>query len=99
MFFIVLNSQYYDDSSEVPDLAEEHKKWLEEQLQSIKFSCPKHVVIFQHIPWFIKNSDESNFYYDEANNLKFNIDEKIRKEMLQILREAGNYLFFAFSKT
>ncbi|CAG0880995.1 unnamed protein product [Darwinula stevensoni] len=89
VFFIVLNSQYYDDSSEVPDLAEEHKKWLEEQLQSIKFFCPEHVVIFQHIPWFLKDPDEPNVYYDEANNYKFNIDGKIRKEMLQILREAG----------
>ena len=38
--FIVLNSQFYEDSSNVPDLYKEHEEWLEKQLrQDIKISC------------------------------------------------------------
>ncbi|KAG8177730.1 hypothetical protein JTE90_026572 [Oedothorax gibbosus] len=81
VMFIVLNSQFYKDSSCVTDLAEEHEKWLEEQLTEAKTGQYKHVVIFQHIPWFIKEWDEGDIY--------FNIDMTLREKMLRKFHDAN----------
>ena len=34
--FLVLNSQFYEDSSLVPELAKEHDKWLDSELEKSK---------------------------------------------------------------
>ncbi|GFS48746.1 hypothetical protein TNIN_487151 [Trichonephila inaurata madagascariensis] len=75
VMFIVINSQFFKDSSQVQDLAVEHEKWLDDQLEEAKLGKYKHVVVFQHIPWFIKSSDEENTY--------FNIEKTFREKMLQ----------------
>ncbi|GIY88617.1 hypothetical protein CEXT_590561 [Caerostris extrusa] len=72
---IVLNSQYFQDPSLVEDLAEEQTKWLDEQLEEAKSGKYKHVVIFQHIPWFLENPNEEKDY--------FNILPEMRQKMLQ----------------
>lgn len=36
ILFLVINSQYFYDSSKVPDLADEHEKWIESQLAEAK---------------------------------------------------------------
>lgn len=82
---MVLNSQYYKDSSLVPDLKKDHDSWLEEQLNIAKSA--KHSVVFQHIPWFVENIDEPEQY--------FNISETFRKEILRKFKEAGVKHVFA----
>lgn len=85
VFFIVLNSQYYQDGSLVPDLKKDHESWLAEQLKTVKSA--KHSVVFQHIPWFLKNADEPDDY--------FNITKSIREDVLGKLKDAGVKYVFA----
>ena len=51
--FLVLNSQFYEDSSNVAIEYKSHESWLEEELNKAKEVEASHVVIFQHIPWFL----------------------------------------------
>jgi len=81
VYFLVLNTQYYEDSSKVPKIAEEQEIWLEEQLNKIKKRKPKHAVIFQHIPLFLNNPDEEKEY--------FNFAPGIRHQLLERFYEAG----------
>ncbi|GAB6029177.1 hypothetical protein CHUAL_004952 [Chamberlinius hualienensis] len=82
VFFIVLNSQYQWDDSNVKEQSEEHSKWLDEQLDRIKTSGCKHAIIFQHIPWFL-------FDPNEGDNGIFSFTPEIRKQMLEKFLNAG----------
>ncbi|XP_019644490.1 PREDICTED: serine/threonine-protein phosphatase CPPED1-like [Branchiostoma belcheri] len=83
--FLVINSSYfpsnYSDPSVVGELKKEHDDWLDTELEEAKSSDCQHLVIFQHIPWFLKSVDEDNEY--------FNIDRDVRKTMLAKFKEAG----------
>ncbi|XP_067010142.1 serine/threonine-protein phosphatase CPPED1 [Anabrus simplex] len=83
VFFLVINSQYFFDTKAVQSLADDHNSWLEEQLQEIARSKPKRVIVFQHIPWFLKNAEERDL------NRYFAIDYEIRQVMLEKLLRAG----------
>lgn len=88
VLFLVLNSQYYEDHSQVQEEYEKQETWLEQQLQSLKAEkrdC-SHCIVFQHIPWFLNTSDEPKQY--------FNIDIETRVRMLDKLRDGGvRYIF------
>lgn len=79
--FLVLNSQFYEDPSHVEDLYAEHEEWMEGALAEAKDAGCKHIVIFQHIPWFVENADEDKFY--------FNVEPELRKKKLEQLHMAG----------
>jgi len=81
VFFIVINTQFYEDSSQCPELAAEQEAWLEEQLETVRREKPQHAVVFQHIPWFLNTPDEDKEY--------FNITEDLRKAMLERFHSAG----------
>ena len=81
LFCIVINSQYYHDPQFVPDIAEEHDKWLDEQLATAKSEKFQHSVVFQHIPWFLETPDEPKVY--------FNLPQPLRKDMLEKFADAG----------
>lgn len=87
VFFIVLNSQFYKDSSQVIDQKQEQDRWLDEQLEFAKSCDAHHIVMFQHIPWFFGNPDENNDY--------FNIELNLRKQMLSKMKNAGIKYVFA----
>lgn len=87
VFFIVINSQYFKDPSEIKDIAEKQEKWFDEQLQLVKKVNAKHTVLFQHIPWFLNNPDEKNDY--------FNLGIDVRKVMLKKIHDAGIKYIFA----
>lgn len=80
VFFLVINSQYYFDPTEVVSEAEAQDRWLEEQLTRVGEA--KHGVVFQHIPWFNKHVDEPTHDY-------FNLDIAIRHRMLNKFKQAG----------
>ncbi|CAF2826349.1 unnamed protein product [Rotaria sp. Silwood2] len=75
---IVLNSQFYAHSLNVEDLKLKHEQWLDEVL---KDKQSKHIIIFQHIPWFLKQYDEDKDY--------FNIEINTRLAMLEKFYKAG----------
>ncbi|KAF2365833.1 Calcineurin-like phosphoesterase domain ApaH type, partial [Trinorchestia longiramus] len=81
VYFLVLNSQYYEDSSRVPQLAADQEAWLEDQLKKITRMKPKHAVIFQHIPLFVNDPQEKKHY--------FNFSEDLRQVMLDKFYDAG----------
>ncbi|XP_076042358.1 serine/threonine-protein phosphatase CPPED1-like [Oratosquilla oratoria] len=81
VFFIVTNTQYYEDATFVPTLAVEHDSWLEEQLEYARRMNPRHTVVFQHIPPFLKDPTEEKMY--------FNMDISLRYALLERFHNAG----------
>lgn len=79
ILFLVINSQYYKDSSKVKGLAEEQDQWLTELLNKHK---GQRIIVFQHIPWFLNKVNENETY--------FNIQKDFRQQMLEKFNEAGN---------
>ncbi|KAH6942877.1 hypothetical protein HPB50_011389 [Hyalomma asiaticum] len=78
---IVLNSQFYEDASLVQELAQEQDVWLDKQLVEVQQAGAKHVVVFQHIPWFLRKFDEDKVY--------FNFELEVRLRMLDKFHKAG----------
>ena len=76
---IVLNSQYYENRTQVQDLAAEQDRWLDEILKRAKDF--KHTIVFQHIPWFLREPGEEKEY--------FNIEYELRLKMLDKFCNAG----------
>lgn len=87
VYFLVINTQYYEDSSRVPKLAAEQENWLDQQLETIKERQPKHAVVFQHIPFFLNHPDEEKEY--------FNFKPDLRHKMLNKFYDAGVRHVFA----
>ncbi|XP_069501691.1 serine/threonine-protein phosphatase CPPED1 [Ambystoma mexicanum] len=81
VFFLVLNSQFFHDSSKCPELKEAHDTWLSTELDRAKGRKCKHAIIFQHIPLFLKDADEEDDY--------FNIQKHLRGELVEKFRDAG----------
>lgn len=79
VFFIVINSQFYEHRANVEDYAKQHDQWLEDMLTKCK--SYKYSIIFEHIPWFLKHFDEEDEY--------FNIKREIRLNWLRKFYEAG----------
>ena len=44
------NSQFYENCSQVKDLARAREDWLDQELTTSKERGSKHIVVFQHIP-------------------------------------------------
>ena len=89
VLMIVINSQYYADRSQVPELAREHDQWLEETLASVKKH--KHAIIFQHIPWFISDpeGERTVIVMDNGYHVYFDMEIEMRRRMLNKLYDAG----------
>ncbi|XP_026207538.1 serine/threonine-protein phosphatase CPPED1 [Anabas testudineus] len=85
VLFLVLNSQLFYDASACPELKEAQDTWLEEQLCRFSSSStvpkPKHVLVFQHIPLYLKSPDEDNDY--------FNLQRGVRENLLDRFKKAG----------
>lgn len=75
---IVINSQFYTHSANVEDLKLQHEQWLDKVLQE---KSSKYVLVFQHIPWFLKSPDEEKDY--------FNTEISVRLKMLEKFHSAG----------
>ncbi|XP_075949424.1 serine/threonine-protein phosphatase CPPED1 isoform X1 [Anarhichas minor] len=81
---LVLNSQLFYDGSACPKLKEAQETWLEEQLSRASSSTeprPKHVLVFQHIPLYLKSPDEEDDY--------FNLQKGVRQNLLDRFKKAG----------
>ncbi|XP_029954012.1 serine/threonine-protein phosphatase CPPED1 isoform X2 [Salarias fasciatus] len=81
---LVLNSQLFFDASACPQLKEAQETWLEAQLSRASSSTepkPKHVLVFQHIPLYLKSPDEEDDY--------FNLSKTVRQSLLDRFKKAG----------
>lgn len=86
VLFISLNSNYYFDDIFCKDLAKQQDEWLDNvlELESKQF---KHVIVFMHIPLFVKDYDEPDYIS--------NIPREKRKILITKFRNAGIKKVFA----
>ncbi|NXM06914.1 CPPED phosphatase, partial [Tyrannus savana] len=87
VFFLVLNSQLFFDSSRCPELKEAQDVWLDEQLAVAEKQKCKHIIVFQHIPLFLEKPDEDHGY--------FNLEKSVREEIMEKFHKAGIKAVFA----
>ncbi|KAK5607848.1 Serine/threonine-protein phosphatase cpped1, partial [Crenichthys baileyi] len=83
---LVLNSQLFYDASACPQLKEAQETWLEAQLSRASSSSsstepkPKHILVFQHIPLYLKSPDEEDDY--------FNLQKDVRQRLMDRFKRA-----------
>ena len=86
VYGIVLNSSLIKAPEKVPDLYAAQERWLDQELARARASGARHIVIFQHHPWFLKEAADADEY--------FNIPLVRRGAYLDRFRAAGvRYLF------
>ncbi|XP_067101174.1 serine/threonine-protein phosphatase CPPED1 isoform X1 [Osmerus mordax] len=79
---LVLNSQLFYDASACPSQREAQDEWLGEQLQAASSSSPaRRLLVFQHIPLYLKTPDEEDDY--------FNLQTAVRHSLLDRFKQAG----------
>jgi 3',5'-cyclic AMP phosphodiesterase CpdA len=78
---IVLNSTIIHTPKNVQDEYDAQDRWLRAEIAKAKSTDAKHVVIFQHHPWFLEKADEPDQY--------FNIPRARRDPYLALFRESG----------
>jgi 3',5'-cyclic AMP phosphodiesterase CpdA len=83
---IVLNSSLIQAPIHVQAEADKQEQWLKAQLAKAK-ADGKRIVIFQHIPFFLKAADEPDQYFD--------IPKQHRGRYLALLHEYGVQYVFA----
>ena len=82
---IVLNSNLQKGAKNVPDEAAKMEAWFKAELEKAKGA--KHILVFQHIPYFKKEAAEAEVYD--------NIPLDVRQRYLQMMRDAGVKWIFA----
>lgn len=83
---IVLNSSVIHSPQAAPAALAEQEQWLRGALREARAAQARHIVVFQHHPWFIQAAAEADGY--------FNIPLARRAAYLALFREFGvRYLF------
>lgn len=82
---IVLDSSLEKDPHNVPEEAGKMEAWFRTELA--KAQRDKHVIVFQHIPFFLKDANEEDRYED--------IPRETRQRYLKMLHEYGVKQVFA----
>ena len=70
---LVVNSQLMKEPDEALDEAAAHDEWLSAELDALAASPARHVVMFQHIPWFLRTETEPREGY-------FNLSPELRNK-------------------
>jgi len=84
---IVLDSNLEKAPQHVSDEAAKMESWLRGELANARRDGAKHIIVFQHIPFFLQDSAEPDQY--------FNIPLATRRRYLALLREYGVREVFA----
>ncbi len=84
---IVLDSPVIDSSRLVPTAAAEQERWLTDELARARREGARHIVIFQHHPYFLKSATEADQY--------FNIPRDVRERYLALFHRFGVAAVFA----
>lgn len=78
---IVLNSNLEKGADKVPEEAAKMEAWFGAELQKARQAGAQHIVVFQHISFFLEKPDEPNQY--------FNIPIAVRRRYLKLMHEYG----------
>jgi 3',5'-cyclic AMP phosphodiesterase CpdA len=84
---IVLDSNLIRTPQSAPDDARRQQEWLRKTLTQIAAQPNRRVLVFQHIPYFLKDRSETTGYFD--------IPQPQRSEYLDLLEKAGVRYVFA----
>ena len=84
---IVVNSSLIAAPGKVQEDADKQEAWLTTELEKAKVSGAKHIVLFQHYPYFLQQPDEPDQY--------FNLPLERRTRILKKLKDAGVSHVFA----
>jgi 3',5'-cyclic AMP phosphodiesterase CpdA len=85
---IVLNSNLERGGPEtVPEEAAKMERWFRDELAKAKSSGARQIIVFQHIPFFLKDPAEPDDY--------FNIPPDVRRRYLALMHEFGVRHVFA----
>jgi len=84
---VVLNSNLEKGAEMVPDEAARMEAWLRDELERVKLTGVQHIIVFQHISFFLKTPNEEDQY--------FNIPKGVRERYLRLLHEYGVRQVFA----
>ncbi|MGV3721729.1 MAG: metallophosphoesterase [Actinomycetota bacterium] len=87
IYAIVLNSSLIWDPSGAPDEHAKQDAWFSAELERAKASDAKHILVFQHHPWFLNKPDDADQY--------FTIPRVRRDPALALMRKAGVRAVFA----
>jgi 3',5'-cyclic AMP phosphodiesterase CpdA len=83
----VLNSSLIAAPGKAGEEAAMQEEWLRKELAKAKQEGARRMVIFQHHPWFLKDPDEADQY--------FNIPKQARDRYLELFRRYGVSHVFA----
>ena len=84
---VVLNSNLEKGAEKVPEEAAKMEAWFRTELERVKLAGARHIIVFQHISFFLKEPDEKDEY--------FNIPKAVRERYLRLLHEYGVQQVFA----
>ena len=84
---VVLNSNLEKGAEKVPAEAAKMEAWFRNELERLKLSAVKHIIVFQHISFFLKDPEEEDQY--------FNIPKPVRERYLHAMHEYGVQQVFA----
>jgi 3',5'-cyclic AMP phosphodiesterase CpdA len=84
---IALNSNLEKGAEKVPAEAAKMEAWLRNELERARLSGAAQLIVFQHIPFFLKDPGEEDAY--------FNIPKPVRQRYLRLLHEYGVDQVFA----
>ena len=84
---LVLNSCLVQSPKGAPKQAEQQRAWLKDELEKAGREVVRHVIVFQHHPWFVESVDEPDGYH--------NLPRQERHRYLDLLRQHGVTHVFA----
>ena len=84
---VVLDSNLIRSPEADPQDAKAQEEWLVNVLRQAKSDPKRQIVVFQHIPYFLKSADEKDQY--------FNIPQPARRKYLEMLQTAGVHYVYA----
>ena len=84
---LVLNSGLVQSAKSAPQEAEQQDAWLKAELEKAKQEGVRHVIVFQHHPWFIESIDEPAGYH--------NLPLSERRRYLDLFQQYGVTHVFA----
>src|ERR1019366_4963872 len=67
---IALNSNLEKGAQNVPGEAAKMEAWLRTELAKARRDGAKHVIVFQHIPFFLKDADEADRYENVPREIR-----------------------------
>ncbi|CAJ1447701.1 unnamed protein product [Effrenium voratum] len=81
VYFMVLNSQFYMDSSKTESQRKDQDAWIEAQFAALRRRQPKHVVMLSHVPPFIAEPSEPQGWA--------NWEREPRDRIVKLAKDAG----------